>query len=278
MPPLTVPPPKPGVVSTPNVGALPGANTAPVLNAQGQVIPPKAVYPWHTMDPTSEEWVQRIMLFYGPSGCGKTYSAGQLPSPLILGCDPGALGGALSAQKFGPKLMKIKSYQEVMNVLPLLKQAAIEKEFDVLVLDSLSYMAKMVMHAILAPLGREIPRFEEWNLNAERIRRLINNLVDIPAHIVFTCVDDMSKDETSGKVWGGPSLPGKLSKELPQACDVVLRLFTQTSYGADGKLQVLYKFRSVPDDVWFAKDRTRLLPSEGIMSYDVLKPLFTRVK
>jgi hypothetical protein len=134
----------------------------------------------------------------------------------------------------------------------------------------------MIMKSILDVAGREIPRFEEWNLNAERTRRLINNLVDIPAHIVFTAIDDLSKDETTGRMYGGPSLPGKLSKELPQAVDVTMRLFTTTSYGADGKLKVSYRYRTVPDDTWFAKDRTRLLQAEGEVTeaHNPLAPLF----
>jgi hypothetical protein len=231
-------------------------------------------YPWQDLDKESTDWVQRVLLFYGPSGCGKTFLAGQLPRPLFLSCDPGTLGGAESARKFGVKHVKINSYKEMIDILPTIKEAA-GKEFETVIVDSISYLARLVMQAILQQVNREIPRFEEWNLNAERLRRLINTIADLKAHIVFTAVDDMSKDEMTGKLYGGPALPGKLSKELPQACDTVVRLFTTTGYTAQGKLEVKYRYRVVPDDVWFAKDRTNLVAPEGEAGFKALEVLFT---
>lgn len=217
----------------------------------------------------------RVLLLYGPSGSGKTYLAGQLPRPLFLSCDPGTLGGAESAKQFNVRHVKINSYAQLIGLLPRLAKDA-GKEFDTLILDSITYMAQLTMQAILQTVNREIPRFEEWNLNATRTRKVIRLLSDLPCHTCFTAIDNISKDETTGKMYGGPSLPGKLATELPQACDSVLRLYTAASRDAKGKLQTKYLFRAVPDDVWFAKDRTGLLPSEGASSFDVLKPLFTQ--
>ena len=230
-------------------------------------------FPWKILQPTTE-WVQRTVVIYGPSGTGKTYLAAQFPDPLLLSCDPGVLGGAMSAMKFGVKQLKVNTYQEVMNLIPTLKANA-GVEFKTLVIDSVTYLGKLVMKNILTNASREIPRFEEWGLNYARTANLINVFSEMNCHIVFTAIDSKNKDEMTGKITGGPDLPGKLSGELPQAVDICARLFTTTGYDNQGKLTTTYKFRTVPDDTYFAKDRTQLLPKEGLSDFiTFIKPLF----
>lgn len=236
-----------------------------------------AAFPWKVLTPGTD-WQQRTILTYGPSGVGKTRLAAQFPEPLLLSFDPGTMGGSTSATNFGVKQMKVTNYNEIINLLPTLKQYA-GTEFKTLVVDSVTYLGKLVMANILQAANREIPRFEEWGLNYTRTARLINNFSELPCHIVFTAIDKMDKDEVTGKISFGPSLPGQLQKELPQAVDICMRLFTTTGYDQQGKLKVTYKYRTVPDDTWIGKDRTQLLPAEGIVPETdalntLLKPLF----
>lgn len=228
--------------------------------------------PWTILEPQTD-WVQRIVLLYGPSGSGKTRLAAQFPDPLLLSCDPGTIGGATSAIEFGVKQMKIDSYDQVKNLIPTLKAGA-GTHFKTLIIDSLSYLGKTVMRQVLLSSGREIPRFEEYNLNYARTAMLINNFAELKCHLVFTAVDKFDKDEVTGKIMGGPELVGKLQKELPQACDVVARLFTSTAYDSNGKLQVKYQYRTVPDDMYVGKDRTQLMAKEGSTDINAFNVLF----
>lgn len=243
-------------------------------------------YPWKTLQEEPNEELQRIFLLYGQSGTGKTELSGQFNQVgkglLLVSCDPGALGGALTALKYNPKHLKINDYRHLNEVFPKVKEGA-GKEFSVICVDSISYLNRLVMQSILQTVGREIPRFEEWNLAAERTRNIVKQFTELNCHVIFTATQDTMKDEVTGKLQGGPNLPGKLAIELPQACDIVLRLFTTTGYNTQMKMEVTYKAQSVPDNTWFARDRTGTLapefllgsnPDKGIKGFDSFKHLF----
>ena len=104
------------------------------------------------------------------------------------------------------------------------------------------------------------------------MRNLINRLADFKCTTVLTATEQTQKDENVQKILGGPDLPGKLTRELPQACDVVLRLFVTTSLTPQGE-KVNYRFQSTPDEIWVARDRTGTLPARGDSSLEVFKPL-----
>lgn len=222
-------------------------------------------FPWTNLEEASIK--RYIFLLYGDAGSGKTVLAARFPEPLILSCDPGSLGGCMSAVKFKPKFLRIESYIQFLNLIPALREQA-GKEFKTVVMDSMSYFQRLVMKPIIEAVGREKPRFDEWSLCIERMRSTINVVADINANIVFTATTNLSKDEVTGQIFGGPDLPGKLQKELPQACDVVLRLFAQSGYSTTGQRTVRYKYISVPDGVFPARDRTRVFPTEGDISED----------
>ena len=230
--------------------------------------------PWTTLqEPNEDIWEQRTFLFYGPSGVGKTRLSSMFPKPLLLSCDPGQSGGSASARR-GIQQIKIFDYQQIMDLMPQLQESA-GIDFYTLIVDSATYLGRITMQHILTSVGREVPRFDEFNLNFARMSMLIQSFADLPCHVIFTAIDKYDKDEVTGKLLGGPDLVGQLRRAMPQAVDVCCRLFTNTAYGSNGKLSTQYKFRSVPDDLFFCKDRFSVLPSEGESEFEVFAPLFS---
>lgn len=214
------------------------------------------------------------VLLYGTSGSGKTYLAAQFPEPLFLACDPGPLGGLSSVRRFSPLYKRVQRYEDLLNALPVLRREA-GRAFQTVVVDSVTYLQRIVMQQILSRTGREIPRFEDWNLCVERLRHLIVSFGELNCNLVMTALELLSKDEFTGRLLGHPNVPGKLAQELPATVDIVLHLYTRTGYTAQGQRQVQYMFSSAPDEIWVAKDRTGLLPKEAPASWESISILFS---
>lgn len=103
------------------------------------------------------------------------------------------------------------------------------KIYRTIVVDSLTEVQKYAMYHILdidinvVALDQEmgIPKIQDWGKNAEMIRMLVRAFRDLEMNTIFTTLDTTDKDETDGKVMIAPSLPGKLSKEVPAFVDIV---------------------------------------------------------
>lgn len=211
-------------------------------------------------------------LLYGRSGVGKTRLAAQFPKPLILACDPGPTKGALSAKPFNPKVIFIDHYKDFLEAIEVAKELIAKGEIKTVVLDSATYLAKIIMQDILRPSGKEIPRLEEWNLAQRRLLECVNLLGELDCHQVITATEQIVRDEILGKTYGLPNVPGKLAHDLPPVVDVCLHLTARAEYTARGR-RVIYTMHSQPDDIWEAKDRTGMLPPEMETDIKYILPL-----
>lgn len=230
----------------------------------------------HLKDATDID--QITILLYGKSGVQKTRLAAQVPDVLFLACDTGQYGGMLSAMEFDPLFIKVTSYGQYQNLIPELEKDA-GKEWKTLVIDSITSFRRIVMRNILLLTGREVPRFDEWNLCVERMRTALNTLGALNANLIITATELVTKDEDSGRIIeGGPDLPGKLAVEVPTAVDIALHLYTKVGFTKEGKRFVNYLMSSTPDEIWVGKDRTGTLAIECPTSFDSLKHLFIQEK
>lgn len=190
------------------------------------------------------------MLVYSPAGYGKTVLASTLPDPLILSAE----AGLLSIRHTNIPVIKIESMTDLLEAYEFVKSSEHASRFASIALDSISEIAEVVLAN--AKATAKDPRQAYGTMN-EQIAYLIRAFRDLPGkHVYFSAKQDREKDDTSGLMLYGPSMPGK---QLTQG---VAHFFDEVFALGIGTLpdKTTYRFlRTRPDPQFNAKDRSGAL-------------------
>lgn len=189
-------------------------------------------------------------LIYGKAGAGKTSLAKTAPNPIILSAE----SGILSLRDVELPMIKIEAVDDLSEAHEWLESSDDAKQFQTVFIDSISEIGETV----LANAKRQVkdPR-QAYGELIEKMTMLIRAFRDLSGfHVVMLAKQEPTKDEMTGVVLYGPSMPGaKLGNQLPYLFDEVFRL-------GIGKTQdgTLYRFfQTQPDFQYEAKDRSGVL-------------------
>jgi len=203
------------------------------------------------------------VLVYGPPGSGKTWFAGTFPNTLFIDCQ----GGLLTVRKKNVAFIRPRSYVELL-------QATIAEnvaEFETIALDTATEAARIVMDSTLTVSGvriRELPQLQDWMQTIERVRQFFRKLLDLDEHVVVTCEEAIIKDEDTGRVIAGPSLPGKLTHEAGALFDCVFHLRNVFNQTTKTKQRVIL---TEPEGMYQqVKDRTGVLEKLEVPDFQVI--------
>jgi len=158
-------------------------------------------------------------LIYGESGSGKTTLCGTAPDPIILSAE----AGLLALRRKSIPVIEIKTMTDLEEAYLWLLKAKEAEQFQTACLDSLSEIGEVV-------LATEIRRAKDprqaYGELITKMTQLIRSFRDLPRkHVVMLAKVEPFKDEMTGIVKYGPSMPGnKLSPQLPYFFDQVYRL------------------------------------------------------
>lgn len=222
------------------------------------------------------------IMVYGPTGIGKT--------TLVMNFKPKGRrfvfdieAGLKSVGHFpDTDIYPVTSYQQLFQGIGWIEQ---DTEHDVVIVDNLTEMARLVMQGALSapPIGgsrpfAEIPILSDWSLTIERMRTLVRRirlLIRRGKWVFFTCASSMEKDQITGRIVGRPELPGKqLPEEVPYLMDEVYRMDAEQT--AQGPQRVIY---TQPDTIWTAKSRVQNAPAKVVVARDDVNALnFLRPK
>ena len=193
------------------------------------------------------QWHGIKALVYGKSGAGKTKLAATAPAPVILSAE----SGILSLREYRIPMIQIRTVAELTEAHQWALNSAEARQFATIYIDSISEIGEVVLANAKAQV--KDPR-QAYGELIEKMMMTIKAFRDLPGkNVVMAAKQEPIKDEMTGIVQYGPSMPGsKLGPQLPYLFDEVFRL------GVGKTLQgVEYRFlQTGPDLQYDAKDRS----------------------
>jgi AAA domain len=189
------------------------------------------------------------VLVYSESGVGKTVLCSTAPSPVIVSAE----AGLLSLRKVKIPVIEIKTLADLRDAFNWACTSKDVAAFETICLDSVTEIAEVLLADLIKTKGQNDPRKAYGEL-VPQMSEIIRAFRDLPGkNVYFSAKVEPIKDELSGTVKYGPSMPGqKLGPLLPYFFDEVFRL--GIGKGQDG---TLYRFlQTQPDLQYIAKDRS----------------------
>lgn len=205
------------------------------------------------------------VLIYGDSGMGKTLLTATCPAPVLISAESGLL--SLSRKNiervyganrqdicYNIPVIQITSVQELEEAYAWLSQAAEARQIGTVAIDSISEIGEVVLNN--AKRTVKDPR-QAYGELIERMESAVRAFRDLPGKNVYMAAKmEPMKDELSGTVKYGPSMPGaKLGPKLPYFFDEVLRL----GVNKDAQGNSFRFLQTQPDLQYGAKDRSGAL-------------------
>lgn len=205
------------------------------------------------------------VLCWSDSGVGKTVLCATAPRPLVISAEAGLLslsrknleklfGVGNPSITYDIPVLSVKTVQDLADIYKFCSESADMQHFDTVCLDSLSEIGEQVLNN--AKRQVKDPR-QAYGELIEKMESLVRAYRDIPGkHVYMAAKAEPMKDELTGVVNYGPSMPGaKLGQKLPYFFDEVFKL----GVNKDAQGQPFRYLQTVKDLQNVCKDRSGAL-------------------
>ena len=187
------------------------------------------------------------VLVHGAAGSGKTRLCATTGGKTLI---INAEGGLLSLRGTNIDVFTVKSIDDMRNIYSYLLA---DKSFQWVCLDSISEVAETV-------LAHEKKQTKDPRKAYGELQDVMSEMIrcfrDLPKNVYFSAKQERTKDETTGQIFWGPSMPGqKLGQSLPYYFDLVFALHNWKD--ETGAIQSALQTRR--DATYEAKDRSGAL-------------------
>lgn len=191
------------------------------------------------------------IVVYSKAGFGKTTLCATCPDPIILSAE----AGMLALARWNLPYIEIKSIADLRQVYAWLKGSQDARRFKTICLDSVSEIAEVCLAERDAASKNNDGRAVYGDMIKE-MNKVIKEFRDLAGyHVYMTAKQERIKDEATGIILNGPSMPGRrLGENLPYLPDELFKLDIEGTGPSSYRL-----LRTQPDFINDAKDRSGVL-------------------
>ena len=198
-------------------------------------------------DPTTQSFNAVV---YGGLGTGKTSLLRTARKPVLVhSFDPGGTkvlrdeieaGSILVDSRFereDPR--QPKAFKLFDDEYHRLRRDGFFEHVGTYVIDSVTTWAQCAMNAVLQKAGRAggVPQQNDWMPQMMMMENAMRDFVALPCDCILLGHDDVTKDESSGQMFSGLMITGKLSRRVPLLFDEIYCALTkETSKGIEYQL------------------------------------------
>lgn len=157
----------------------------------------------NTKDLSNPYWHDIV---YGQAKSGKTTFAGTWPSPLVVSLDE---DGVLSIRSKGLDYVEPISWLELLSLTTSIRESKKDgsftvggKEYKSLIIDPLNMVYDMCLKGTAKNKagGGGIPSIADYGLTNAKVITWVRELCRFPFHVLFTCLEKMTKCEYTGRI------------------------------------------------------------------------------
>lgn len=177
------------------------------------------------------------VLIYGSSGVGKTVFACGAPSALLIDAEHGARSLRNHAELLEVPVFPMTTFGELSELFQALLAGAMP-EIKTIVVDSLTELANKSLDQILdqnvakdPTRNRFLPFQQDFNVNTNRMRRLVAQFRDLERNVVFIAHEMEKTDESTQIVTIRPDLSPKFAGALKGVMDLMGRYSADVDEG-----------------------------------------------
>lgn len=177
---------------------------------------------------TVEEWSPRVNIgIYGDPGGGKTVLACTAPKPLLIDVERGALSLKNHPELSGTKVLPINSFQEIDQVVGLLKNNKIPDVETVIIDTGSELQMRHLSEHVKVQAAKDSNRSKflalgkDYQENTEVMRRTFSAFRDLPYHLVIICHTVEQTDGETGMMFKRPALSPKVAGTFLGIMDLI---------------------------------------------------------
>lgn len=156
------------------------------------------------------------LMIYGKPGSGKTVFGGSDDKVLFIAPED---DGTISAKRQGSKAKKwsVSDWNDIVDACEWIEENMdeVQENFDWIVVDSVTFMQKLLMRRILEDAVEEnpernpdVPAMQDWQVYQNRFLRFVQMINDWPINVLWTALVRDEEDEEENSILV-PDIQGK---------------------------------------------------------------------